>query len=283
MIIVVECGGTKSDWRLLHPNGKIESFESVGFNPVLQPILDLNNIISTLDLNHHIDIDAVYFYGSGIANPIYRDAVINAINESLESKHIEVHSDLMAACLATSAGSPGIISILGTGSNSCYFDGREIAEKQPALGYILGDEGAGSQLGKRLLQAYLYRLMPPHIEKLWLEKYAVDLPNVLDNVYNRPKANAFLGSFAEFAIQYRSEPFIQNLIHLEFNLFIDHHIANYQEARSLPCHFVGSIAWFLREELSFCLLSKGFQLGQMVHRPIEQLTNHYLKRSTYGE
>ena len=283
MIIIVECGGTKSDWRLLHPDGKIESFETPGFNPVLQPIHELKDILATLEESIRQHPSEVYFFGSGIANAYYRDAVTTVIQDSLRPSHIETHSDLMAACLATSAGKPGFVSILGTGSNSCFFDGSEIGVKQPALGYILGDEGAGSQLGKRLLQAYFYELMPAHLRERWIEKYTIDLPSVLHAVYNAPKVNAYLGSFAEFAIQYRSDPFIQALIHLEFNLFIDHHLASYKEARSLPCHFVGSVAWYLREELSFCMLAKGFQLGHIVHRPIEHLATHYMKRSKYGE
>lgn len=278
MKIVVDLGGTKGDWRFIRRDGQIDRFESRGFNPVLHSLWDLEQIIK-LDLPHlDEETEAIYYYGAGVHGTAIHTALITTLKHLLHTEIAEAHTDLMAACRATCHEEQGIVSILGTGSASCLYDGEEIRDKVPSLGYIAGDEGAGSCLGKRVLQAYFYREMPAEIQKEFEENYALSREEILENIYKRPGANSYLASFANFALTQKQHPYIEKIIREEFDRFVRRHLLKYDKAKQYKCHFVGSIAWFLQEQLKTSLEDHGLTLGSVIRKPIDDLVIYHSHR-----
>lgn len=279
MVIISDCGGTKGDWVYKYEDDQVERFITKGFNPVLQNISDLQQIIKEELPFPAEKVHEVYYYGAGMISLRNQLSIINALRARFNCNHIEAENDLLAACRATAGKQPGIVSILGTGSASCYYDGNTIKDKLPALGFIAGDEGGGSHLGRSILQSYFYREMPQDLKKLFETQYELQREKVLDRIYKKPASNKYLGEFANFIITHRANAFINKLIHEELDLFIRRHLLKYEGAIDVPCHFVGSIAWYLREELATSLSDNGLTIGNIVQKPINQLIiYHTLKQ-----
>ena len=275
MKIVVDCGGTKGDWRFIARDGFVTNYESRGFSPVTQSMWDLEQIIK-IDLPLIEDTVAeVHYYGTGVHSDTIIHSMTSTLSHLLKANTVNVNTDLFAACRATCQDNHGIVAILGTGSASCLYDGKEIVDKIPSLGFIAGDEGAGSMIGKKILQSYFYREMPQKIQAAFEENYTLTREEMLENIYKRPGANSYLASFANFALTLKKEPFIHNIIIEEFDRFTLRHLSKYENDGSVKCHFVGSIAWFLKEELEISLAKFGLQLGNIIRKPIDQLVAYH--------
>ena len=275
MKIVVDCGGTKGDWRFIARDGSVTNYESRGFSPVTQSMWDLEQIIK-IDLPLIEDTVAeVHYYGTGVHSDTIIHSMTSTLSHLLKANTVNVNTDLFAACRATCHDHHGIVAILGTGSASCLYDGKEIVDKIPSLGFIAGDEGAGSMIGKKILQSYFYREMPQKIQAAFEENYTLTREEMLENIYKRPGANSYLASFANFALTLKKEPFIHNIIIEEFDRFTLRHLSKYENDGSVKCHFVGSIAWFLKEELELSLAKFGLQLGNIIRKPIDQLVAYH--------
>lgn len=275
MKIVVDCGGTKGDWRFIARDGSVTNYESRGFSPVTQSMWDLEQIIK-IDLPLIEDTVAeVHYYGTGVHSDTIIHSMTSTLSHLLKANTVNVNTDLFAACRATCQDNHGIVAILGTGSASCLYDGKEIVDKIPSLGFIAGDEGAGSMIGKKILQSYFYREMPQKIQAAFEENYTLTREEMLENIYKRPGANSYLASFANFALTLKKEPFIHNIIIEEFDRFTLRHLSKYENEGSVKCHFVGSIAWFLKEELEISLAKFGLQLGNIIRKPIDQLVAYH--------
>ena len=275
MKIVVDCGGTKGDWRFIARDGSVTNYESRGFSPVTQSMWDLEQIIK-IDLPLIEDTVAeVHYYGTGVHSDTIIHSMTSTLSHLLKANTVNVNTDLFAACRATCQDNHGIVAILGTGSASCLYDGKEIVDKIPSLGFIAGDEGAGSMIGKKILQSYFYREMPQKIQAAFEENYTLTREEMLENIYKRPGANSYLASFANFALTLKKEPFIHNIIIEEFDRFTLRHLSKYENDGSVKCHFVGSIAWFLKEELELSLAKFGLQLGNIIRKPIDQLVAYH--------
>ncbi|MBK9396987.1 MAG: hypothetical protein IPN55_07040 [Saprospiraceae bacterium] len=275
MKIVVDCGGTKGDWRFIARDGSVTNYESRGFSPVTQSMWDLEQIIK-IDLPQIEDTVAeVHYYGTGVHSDTIIHSMTSTLSHLLKANTVNVNTDLFAACRATCQDNHGIVAILGTGSASCLYDGKEIVDKIPSLGFIAGDEGAGSMIGKKILQSYFYREMPQKIQAAFEENYTLTREEMLENIYKRPGANSYLASFANFALTLKKEPFIHNIIIEEFDRFTLRHLSKYENDGSVKCHFVGSIAWFLKEELELSLAKFGLQLGNIIRKPIDQLVAYH--------
>ena len=275
MKIVVDCGGTKGDWRFIARDGSVTNYESKGFSPVTQSMWDLEQIIK-IDLPLIEDTVAeVHYYGTGVHSDTIIHSMTSTLSHLLKANTVNVNTDLFAACRATCQDNHGIVAILGTGSASCLYDGKEIVDKIPSLGFIAGDEGAGSMIGKKILQSYFYREMPQKIQAAFEENYTLTREEMLENIYKRPGANSYLASFANFALTLKKEPFIHNIIIEEFDRFTLRHLSKYENDGSVKCHFVGSIAWFLKEELEISLAKFGLQLGNIIRKPIDQLVAYH--------
>lgn len=219
MKIVVDCGGTKGDWRFIARDGSVTNYESRGFSPVTQSMWDLEQIIK-IDLPLIEDTVAeVHYYGTGVHSDTIIHSMTSTLSHLLKANTVNVNTDLFAACRATCQDNHGIVAILGTGSASCLYDGKEIVDKIPSLGFIAGDEGAGSMIGKKILQSYFYREMPQKIQAAFEENYTLTREEMLENIYKRPGANSYLASFANFALTLKKEPFIHNIIIEEFDRF----------------------------------------------------------------
>ena len=275
MKIVVDCGGTKGDWRFIARDDSVTNYESRGFSPVTQSMWDLEQIIK-IDLPLIEDTVAeVHYYGTGVHSDTIIHSMTSTLSHLLKANTVNVNTDLFAACRATCQDNHGIVAILGTGSASCLYDGKEIVDKIPSLGFIAGDEGAGSMIGKKILQSYFYREMPQKIQAAFEENYTLTREEMLENIYKRPGANSYLASFANFALTLKKEPFIHNIIIEEFDRFTLRHLSKYENDGSVKCHFVGSIAWFLKEELEISLAKFGLQLGNIIRKPIDQLVAYH--------
>ena len=275
MKIVVDCGGTKGDWRFIARDGSVTNYESRGFSPVTQSMWDLEQIIK-IDLPQiEATVTEVHYYGTGVHSETIIHSMTSTLSHLLKANNVNVNTDLFAACRATCQNNHGIVAILGTGSASCLYDGKEIVDKIPSLGFIAGDEGAGSMIGKKILQSYFYREMPQKIQAAFEENYTLTREEMLENIYKRPGANSYLASFANFALTLKKEPFIHNIIIKEFDRFTLRHLSKYENDGSVKCHFVGSIAWFLKEELEISLAKFGLQLGNIIRKPIDQLVAYH--------
>ena len=275
MKIVVDCGGTKGDWRFIARDGSVTNYESRGFSPVTQSMWDLEQIIK-IDLPQiEATVTEVHYYGTGVHSETIIHSMTSTLSHLLKANNVNVNTDLFAACRATCQNNHGIVAILGTGSASCLYDGKEIVDKIPSLGFIAGDEGAGSMIGKKILQSYFYREMPQKIQAAFEENYTLTREEMLENIYKRPGANSYLASFANFALTLKKEPFIHNIIIEEFDRFTLRHLSKYENDGSVKCHFVGSIAWFLKEELEISLAKFGLQLGNIIRKPIDQLVAYH--------
>ena len=275
MKIVVDCGGTKGDWRFIARDGSVTNYESRGFSPVTQSMWDLEQIIK-IDLPQiEATVTEVHYYGTGVHSETIIHSMTSTLSHLLKANNVNVNTDLFAACRATCQDNHGIVAILGTGSASCLYDGKEIVDKIPSLGFIAGDEGAGSMIGKKILQSYFYREMPQKIQAAFEENYTLTREEMLENIYKRLGANSYLASFANFALTLKKEPFIHNIIIEEFDRFTLRHLSKYENDGSVKCHFVGSIAWFLKEELELSLAKFGLQLGNIIRKPIDQLVAYH--------
>ena len=184
---------------------------------------------------------------------------------------------MLGSALAVCDGIPGITCILGTGSNICYFDGKNISDTRHGLGYIIGDEGSGSYYGKKLLAWYLYKILPPDLDKAFFDKYHLDKELIIRKVYKEPDPNVFLASFAKFLSDNREHSFIRKLVYSGMNEFFETNVLSYSESKKVPIHFVGSIAWHFREILQTVANEKNVQIGNIIQKPVNGLAAYFLK------
>lgn len=219
-------------------------------------------------------IDALFFYGAGCAFPEKNRIVEEAIAPYIPVP-IAVHSDLMAAARALCGTRPGIACILGTGSNSCLYDGREITEHISPLGFILGDEGSGAVLGKLLVGDCLKRQLPEPLIRKFMEQYELTPALLLEWVYKQPFPNRFLASLSRFLLENITEPSIYDLVYASFRSFFLRNVLLYPGAKSYPIHFVGSIAYYYQEVLRKAALSLGLKVGTVVQAPMEGLIRYH--------
>lgn len=277
--LVCDAGSTKSRWVLLDGGGRETArLEASGINGLVTPDADLEKTMSAVGrgLPHGCEIGAVHYYGSGCATPLsckrietaLRDYALSAHGDS-ETAVVEVNSDLLGAARSLLGKNRGIACILGTGSNSCLYDGKGIARNIPSLGYILGDEGSGAALGKRLLREVLRGGIPERLSRRFLDGHRLSLPAVLDKVYRESSPNRFLASFVPFIADNITEPSLREVVLKEFDSFIHNNIKPYPDSAELPVCFTGGVAWTFREILSEALASAGLNTGTITPDPLE--------------
>lgn len=283
MIIVADSGSTKCDWLILDQNGNREKTHTMGFNPFFHSS-DL--IYEKLSENPELiasksDITHVYFYGAGCSSA-QRNAIIELGLKRFFSSAIEIQvdHDLVGAALSTTKGEAGIACIIGTGSNSCFFDGLKVHESVPALGYILGDEGSGSYFGKILLSNFLYNRLPKDIHEKLKDTYGLTKEGIFENTYNKPNANVYLASFMRFVSDHREHPFFRDMIYRGLSTFVNIHVWCFDNFREVPVHFVGSVAYYFREVLEEVASNHRFKIGNIEKRPVEPLSDYHLEKLT---
>lgn len=276
MLLVVDSGSTKSDWVLVQ-NQENLSFNTMGLNPYFHDEDTVYNAIhSNTELFHFSEIvSELYFYGAGCSAPHLNSIIERGLQRAFPNAIIHVGHDLTACAYATYTGIPAISCIIGTGSNSCYFDGNEVSEVIPALGYILGDEGSGSYFGKQLLANYLYKRLPEHIHQSFFNETGLDKDQIVEHVYKQPNANVYLASMMKFIIKHANDPYIEEMIFKGFVHFIDIHVKCYENHRVVPVHFIGSIAYLFRKQLEKACGVNNVELGNIVQKPIDGLIAYH--------
>lgn len=272
MKLIADSGSTKTDWYLIDGT-KNTSYTTQGYNPYYFTSEEIRQDLEQKLLNqlNAREVKELYFYGSGCANPITEGLIRGALQPLFAGAVINLGDDLLAAARATAGREAGICCILGTGSNSCFYDGTKIADKIPSLGYILGDEGAGASIGKELIRAYFYRDLPQDLALALEEEFVMDKHQIITNLLEGKTPNRFLASFALFALTYQAHPFVEKIIKNCFEDFLKCHVLKYSNAKSLPIHFIGSIAFGHQSLLKQVLERHHLSIGKVSKSPFPNL------------
>lgn len=270
-ILIADSGSTKTDWALTP-----SIVNTQGLNPIHQSrdtILQIlrSELLPQIDVN---DVNEIYFYGSGV-RPELEPVMEHLLREVFpKAETIEAHSDMLGAARAVCGRNEGISSILGTGANSCLYDGKKIVDNTPALGYILGDEGSGAVLGRRFLNALYKGFLSKEIKDSFEEETDLTMAVVIERVYRQPLANRFLASLSEFIHRHLDDEAVHQLVVGNFDDFFQKNIVPYNR-RDLPVSFVGSIAWYYRPQLQESAERQGFRIGTILKSPIEGLLHFH--------
>lgn len=274
MILIADCGSTKIDWCLLNGKEKVAQIFTTGMNALLMTEEEMSKRIAEELVPHIVnyDVTEIYYYGAGIISDQIKNQVVNALKANIPgAQKIEVDSDLLAAARALCQHEAGIACILGTGSNSCYYDGEKVVDNVSPLGYILGDEGSGAVLGKLLVGDVLKHQLPEYLCEKFLKEYDLDRNKIIDAVYRKPAANRFLAQFAPFLEKNIEEPSIHRIVLHSFIDFFVRNVENYDNYKELPCNFVGSIALKEKATLLEAAKSQGITVGNIIQAPMEGL------------
>jgi glucosamine kinase len=279
MILIADSGSTKTDWTLVDAVNKTSQYKTAGFNPYFQSTEDILKELRA-NLLPHLGIDiaspiSIFFYGAGCSSEAKCKIVQDALIQAFPGSKVDVEHDLLAAARALCGKEEGVASILGTGSNSCYYDGREIKEHVFSLGYILGDEGSGAYLGKKLLQHYLYGELPAELHENFVAKYRETREEMLDNIYKKPLPSRYLASYSRFLLENISHPFVKRVVSEGFEDFFNRHICKYTKYREIPFHCVGSVGFRYKDILTQVAESKGISVGKIIETPIQALTSYH--------
>jgi N-acetylglucosamine kinase-like BadF-type ATPase len=280
MILIADGGSTKADWILLDNSGtQVLKTRTGGLNPaVFSEELMRKRLQENLDLvDYKNKVTNVYFYGAGCGTE-KPTLILKSIFESFFTNAVvEVKEDTYAAAYAVTT-KPGIVCILGTGSNSCYFDGEKVDVRIPSLGYILMDEASGNYFGKKLLRDYYYDKMPKEIAKLFEEQFNVDADTIKRNIYKEDNPNTYLAHFAEFLLRNERNAYFNKVLHKGMKDFFRNRILPFKESENLPIHFVGSIAYFARDIIRDVARFYMMELGNIVRRPIDGLIEYHVEK-----
>ena len=278
MILIADCGSTKIDWCVIEGGKVLAQIFTTGINALLMPEDQIRETIAKELVPGIKDfkIDSVYYYGAGCLFDDICENVRRAIKANIPTAEvIEVHSDLLAAARALCGKEAGIACIMGTGSNSCYYDGKEIVDNVSPLGYILGDEGSGAVLGKLLVGDVLKNQLPAELCEKFLKEYNLDRQQIIQNVYKKPAANRFLASLSPFLNKNINEPAVHALVLNAFKAFFVRNIANYKNYKEMPVCFVGSVAYYYKDVLVEAAEAIGAKVGTIIKSPMEGLVKYH--------
>ncbi len=275
MILVADSGSTKADWKI-YENGQFREGKesSKGFNPFFH---DKEFIVTELEKNETLSelahsVEKVFFFGAGCSSPQRNEIIAEVLRAFYSNANVEVGHDLNGAVYSVfDEGEPCIVSILGTGSNSAYYNGFTVDNSIPALSYILGDEGSGTYYGKRILASYLYNRLPPKMHKELEEEYKLTKEGIFDAVYTQPNVNVYLASFAKFLSDHKEYHYVKRLVYQGMLEFMDIHICGYEHFQHVPCHFIGSIAFHFEDILREVASRRQIQVGRIIQQPVHTL------------
>ena len=280
MIAIVDGGSTKCDWVILDNSGKItQKTETLGFNP---NIINADLIPVELEKNQHLffikeHLQEIYFYGSGCGTPENAAIIETQFKKVFPLANVTVKEDMTAAAYAAYNGKPAIVCILGTGSNSCYFDGEKVRRDLPSLGFLIGDEGSGSAIGKQLLRRFFMKKLPKELHQDFVETYHLTIEEAIKNMYHNSRANAYLAEFNKFVVKNIKHPYSQNMVFDEMKNFFEYQVLPYEEAREAEINFIGSIAFVYEDILRSAAAELNLTVGIIVQKPIESLVAYHKK------
>ena len=277
-MLIADSGSTKTDWILVTPRDGIFEIHTQGINPVRD---GKDAILRVLEQELLPQLPASYsparvrFFGAGCIDP-FRASVLEGLQRVFPQSEVHADSDLLGAAVALCGNQPGVACILGTGSNSCLYDGERIVQNVSPLGYILGDEGSGAVLGKTLIGCLLKGDFPSELRQAFFEHFQLTQADVIERVYRQPMPNRFLASLVPFIQLHRHVPQVHQMLVDAFRLFFQRNIRHYG-ASHMPINFVGSIAFIYRDELREAAQAEGYELGKIIQRPAPEIANFYQK------
>lgn len=281
MILIADGGSTKTNWCLLDDSNKKIYFNTEGYNPYF---VDSAYIVGSLkkglpnDLPYE-KISEVNYYGAGVHNKEKAEIVAGAMSKVFPNAVVEIGHDLLAAARALLADQSGFAAILGTGTNTCLYDGQDITHNIDSAAYILGDEGSGSYIGKRLLRDFIRGLMPDAVAKLFYETYQLSPDEIMDNVYTKPMANRFCASFSKFVSDNHVEvQYTQAIVEDAFDAFFKNLVIHYPNYKAYSFNCIGSVAYNFRETLEATAIRYGMDVGKIIRSPIDDLVVFHINR-----
>lgn len=279
MILIADGGSTKSSWCLVDKNGvKKAYFSTEGYNPYFT---DSQAIINSLDSNLPEDlyrglVEKVFYYGAGCSTPSKNEIVEIAMRSVFKNADVFVGHDLLAAARALLANKAGFGAILGTGTNTCLYDGNNISQNIDSLGYFLGDEGSGSFIGRRLLRDYMRRFLPKDLHHNFDKKFGLSNEDILDALYNKPLPNRFLASFAKFVNENLEMDYCKEIVTEGFTAFFENLVSKYPNYKDYSFNCVGSVGYNFRDILEEVAAEYGMQVGKIIRAPIDDLVQYHL-------
>ena len=275
MQLIADSGSTKVDWRAIKDDGSIVEISTEGINPVFITPEEIVKILSQKLLPViGPGVKNVYFYGAGVVSPQLIATLSESFKKVFPESETFAASDVLAAARALCGHNPGIACIMGTGSNSCFYDGENIAKNVRAGGFILGDEASGGVLGKKLISDFIKGLLPAHIQAEFDKRYDLDYMKVVEKVYKQPMPSRFLASFAPFINEFITDPYMENLVNTSFDEFFKRNISQY-DYKNHTVNFVGSIAFYFKDKLVAAAERNGMKVGRVLKTPIEGLVEYH--------
>lgn len=279
MIIIADSGGSKTEWRFLKADGSIGQAHSAGFNPYYQPVSDftsiLENSVKPVTDGFREPTTEIFFYGAGVSSEKNQATVRTAFLQYFPEARIEIGWDLLAAARALCNREPGIACILGTGSNSCLYDGEKIIDNVANLGWILADEGSGADMGKQILFDYLRGKMPSGLAAQFKARFPFTREEFLEKIYQQERPSAFLGSFSKFIFQHLKERYCYELVYRRLSSFYENNVMQYPGYEKVKVHFTGSIAFYFSDILRQVANDKGITVRNILEGPIAGLTLYH--------
>jgi glucosamine kinase len=275
-ILIADSGATKCEWRLVGRDKK-KTILTQGISPYFLDELQIT-VLLTKELLPKLgktQVKELFFYGTGLSNADNAKIIRKALKNLFPKAKTDVQTDLVGAARALCGRGKGIACILGTGSNSCYYDGKKIVKNSPGIGYVLGDEGSGAYLGKKVIQYYLYNTFDEELKSRFEKRFQVSPVEILDQVYKKPLANRYLASYAIFLAENRGHYMVENIIEDGLNDFFFTHLYKYRESWILPIHFIGSIAYGFRDVLKDLCQSYELELGKVLKAPMQGLIEYH--------
>lgn len=278
MKAIIDSGSSKADWVFIDRDQHHSYLETIGFNPLTTDAQQfMDSFYASKNKPNPEAINEVFFYGTGCSTQEAIDLVQNVLQQLFPKAKITVEHDLLGAARAVYQGKPCLVAILGTGSNSCLFDGIKIIDKIPNLGYLLGDEGAGFAIGKEVLRSYFYREFSPELTNTFQDQYHLTRNKLIQQIYNSSSPNRDIAAFAEFAVTHRAHQDIKNLVTGVFQEFVDRNLLKYKITPSIQVHFIGSIAYFFRDRMEKILEKTNILPGIFLRKPIDGLVQYHSK------
>ena len=277
MILIADSGSTKTDWRIIDKNNEVQQAKTSGFNPNYQSSEVFYQEIKEMlipKLKSAV-VQSVFFYGSGCAAPKNKKHVTEALSKAFPKAHIEVNHDLLAVARALCNHEAGIVCVLGTGSSSCLYDGESVVDQVPSMGYLVGDEGSGVAFGRKLVGDYFKRQLPDHLSKKFEKRFNPDESEVLENLYQKPFPNRYLGGFAKFLFDNLNDPYVHKMVYGSFEEFLRRNVMVFDHFKDYPVHFVGSISFYYANVLRQVGADLQVNIKNIAEGPIAGLTLYH--------
>lgn len=279
MLLLADSGSTKTDWMLIKDGKEINRFKTVGFNPYFVDTTQVYNVLKE-EFSEKFDlsgVDEVWFYGAGCSSEAKQAVINNALKQLFPLAHTEVEHDLLAAARALLGHEKGIAGILGTGSNSCLYDGKDVTESLFSLGYMFGDEGSGAHLGKTYINLHLKKRVPQELYEAFEKHCGYSPEDILTHIYKKPNPNRYLASFSVFIRKQIEHPFMQELVENCFDEYFTEQVSKFTGYQQVPFSFIGSVGYNFREQLEKAAARHNITIGRYMVSPMEGLMEFHQK------